>query len=1501
MHKELHYRLLALLMTVVTIFQFVIISPNAVFAEVTEANESAEEIITETGNGETPVLRATAIPQPTSSAVLCFTSDTHNMSNNTAANRLGSWLDKVSAKHGGVSLMAFGGDMANAGAGQSDYWTFTKADMQQLDDRNVTGVYTTGNHEHSPGRYSSSSTDTAQQKFKISSAGADGAYYRVYCLGSQSSSSSYTNQVDSLKSYLSSVDNTRPIFIITHFPLHYYNGRTTTDAKKIIDALNDAVTQNGQTIVFLWGHNHTMSDTYYDQIYGPGGVDSIQYSSSSSNTATIKFYYGGAGCMSDSEYGGGSASVKGKGLAVVITPNRGSGTMEFHYYDENLNDVTESNSIKSVSVTLGDPIAVTGVTISPASVSVKERETVQLTATVSPSDASNKAVTWSSNNTGVATVSETGLVRGVKEGTATITVTTVDGSYTASRTVNVTYNDNPSVEETIDITPSTSNPEQSLSINVGDTLVINVENGSSNSAYDFTATLSNSSAAKINGNATVNIAAGAKGQITVEGIADGTVDITIQNNSSYGSQYVRKGIIHLTVGAGGTTPVDPPTGDTVSVTPTTDNPEESIRISVGDTLTVKVTNGSTNSAYDYSITLSNSSVAKVNGNSTVNIAAGATGQFTVEGIADGNVDITIKNNQSSSSYVRKATIHLTVGAGGTTPVGDTVNITPSTDNPEESIRINVNDTLTVNVTNGSSNSAYDFTATLSNSGIAQIQGNSTVNIAAGAIGQFVVKGLSEGTVEITIQNENSYGSQYVRKGVIHLTVGSGTTPVDPPSGDTVTYRLATTMEAGKEYIIANGNSGSVYVLSNESGGSKQLKGISATVSDSTITLSAANAAKAVFSVTANSNSSQSGMWLTNGSQYLYADSSDGLRLVASSTQTSSSNSAKSWHYRSDRNLLWFFKDTSSSNGYTDTSQTYKYFLKVSSGNFTDDHVSTTSLENSTIPAMYLYAKDDTPANVSGVNLDKTSLNMKVGRTATLTATVLPGNAQNKNVTWTSSNPAAATVNNGVVTAVAVGSTVITVTTEEGGFTATCQVTVSNASGTTYVLTDKLEDGKNYLIANGNTGSVYILSNEAGGSRELKGVSVEVVGDTITIDDDDISKVTFSSVKNNNSSQSGVWLMNGSQYLYADSSDGLRLVASSTQTSSSNNAKSWHYKADNKNILWFFKDTSSSDGYTDTSQTYKYFLKVSSGNFTDDHVSTTSLGNTTTPVMYLFVEDNGTAPHTHTYGQPTWNWAADHKSATATFTCTAGDDTQTVTDNAPAEAVVSAATCTADKVVKYTATVTLNGTQYTATSENVTVEGTATGHTYGQPTWSWADDYKSATATFTCTSGDDTKTVKDNAPVETIVSAATCTADKVAKYTAKVTFNGTEYTVTADNVAVPNTATGHNWGRPTYTWANDYSSVTASCTCRNDSSHVETETVATVTEITTAATCTTKGETTYTANFSSSAFTTQTMTIDDVPALGHDYVWRVTKEATCTAKGQETGTCSRCGDEQTREI
>jgi hypothetical protein len=84
--------------------------------------------------------------------------------------------------------------------------------------------------------------------------------------------------------------------------------------------------------------------------------------------------------------------------------------------------------------------------------------------------------------------------------------------------------------------------------------------------------------------------------------------------------------------------------------------------------------------------------------------------------------------------------------------------------------------------------------------------------------------------------------------------------------------------------------------------------------------------------------------------------------------------------------------------------------------------------------------------VTGVTLNKSTLSLNVGGNETLTATVAPDNATDKSVTWTSSNDAVATVDsNGKVTAVAAGTATITVTTTDGSFTATCDVTVTRPS------------------------------------------------------------------------------------------------------------------------------------------------------------------------------------------------------------------------------------------------------------------------------------------------------------------------------------------------------------------------------------------------------------------------------------------------------------------------
>ena len=81
-------------------------------------------------------------------------------------------------------------------------------------------------------------------------------------------------------------------------------------------------------------------------------------------------------------------------------------------------------------------------------------------------------------------------------------------------------------------------------------------------------------------------------------------------------------------------------------------------------------------------------------------------------------------------------------------------------------------------------------------------------------------------------------------------------------------------------------------------------------------------------------------------------------------------------------------------------------------------------------------------HVISVSLNKTEDTIIVGGTDTLIATINPADASNKNVTWSSSNASVASVDStGKVTAISVGTAVITVTTVDGNKTASCSVTV----------------------------------------------------------------------------------------------------------------------------------------------------------------------------------------------------------------------------------------------------------------------------------------------------------------------------------------------------------------------------------------------------------------------------------------------------------------------------
>lgn len=184
------------------------------------------------------------------------------------------------------------------------------------------------------------------------------------------------------------------------------NGKTATCAVSVI---NPEVLVNGISVSLAStsvniGSSTTATATIYPVNASNKG---IIWSSSNTSVATV----------------GESGSVVATGAGVcniIATAKDGSGVTG------------------SAQLTVDNPIVhVTGVTISENTVQIEEGYTITLTALVSPANANNTGVNWSSSNTSVATVNDSGMVTATGRGTAIITVTTQDGGHSATCTVNV--------------------------------------------------------------------------------------------------------------------------------------------------------------------------------------------------------------------------------------------------------------------------------------------------------------------------------------------------------------------------------------------------------------------------------------------------------------------------------------------------------------------------------------------------------------------------------------------------------------------------------------------------------------------------------------------------------------------------------------------------------------------------------------------------------------------------------------------------------------------------------------------------------------------------------------------------------------------------------------------------------------------------------------------------------------------------------------------------------
>ena len=202
------------------------------------------------------------------------------------------------------------------------------------------------------------------------------------------------------------------------------------------------------------------------------------------------------------------------------------------------------------------------------------------------------------------------------------------------------------------------------------------------------------------------------------------------------------------------------------------------------------------------------------------------------------------------------------------------------------------------------------------------------------------------------------------------------------------------------------------------------------------------------------------------------------------------------------------------------------------------------------------------------------------------------------------------------------------------------------------------------------------------------------------------------------------------------------------------------------------------------------------------------------------------------------------------------------------------------------------------------------------------DVNSATTTFTMPASTvSVKATYKDSHTHTLTSvpekAATCTDKGNHAYytcTCGKWFADESGTVEiTDKTSVEIAPLNHDWNAPAYTWNADNTVCTATRTCKRDAGHKETATATVTSAQTKAPTCTAKGETTYTAAFTEAWANTQTKTVDNIAALGHDWstAWtgdstghwhKCTRcDATTTKAAHDYGSdnvCDTCGYDKT---
>jgi len=214
-----------------------------------------------------------------------FTSDIHD-----STDELRNWITYVQEQYDpDLDAMVYGGDYSYQFNKSSHVAAFNE--VVSITDELVgegKGCYTIGNHEYlDASGIIDEIIDTPGMMVFGEIKKTDN--YIIFAMGARTSSDAYSDEdIEALNQYLAEAPSNIPVFIITHYPLHTYRSRTTKNADKVIDVLN-----RYPNTVFLWSHNHSLSDPHYGEIKTAG--DSINYASNESKD--INFTYLSSGSM----------------------------------------------------------------------------------------------------------------------------------------------------------------------------------------------------------------------------------------------------------------------------------------------------------------------------------------------------------------------------------------------------------------------------------------------------------------------------------------------------------------------------------------------------------------------------------------------------------------------------------------------------------------------------------------------------------------------------------------------------------------------------------------------------------------------------------------------------------------------------------------------------------------------------------------------------------------------------------------------------------------------------------------------------------------------------------------------------------------------------------------------------------------------------------------------------------------------------------------------------